>query len=358
MDGDADVTVVGAGPAGLALGWELKRRGVSCRILERGRQAGESWCRMPTHLKLVSPWKASALPGPGAGRWGANHEVTRAEYVDYLQTFAREQELPVRAGVGVRSIRRDGNRFVLETTAGDLGARYVVNATGYFQNPFIPEIAGMEQSGIPRFHSANYGSAGELAKKLGRAVASILIIGKRLSAGQILVELISAGFSVSLSHRAPIQFGSGPLAWWLFFRIHPWLESVKLRLRGSSARGFDVRMPGGRARELIEGGSVRLFPQVRCFESDTVVFENGESVRPDAVLFATGFRPVLEHLGGLGLAVDRHSGVPQVSGMESANVPGLFFLGLDGLRNFQSRFIRGIRKDAVVLADLLVQRLR
>ena len=116
-------------------------------------------------------------------------------------------------------------------------------------------------------------------------------------------------------------------------------------------------MPGGCARELIESGLIRLYPQVRCFEGNTVVFENGESMRPDAVLFATGFRPVLAHLGDLGLAVDHHSGVPQMSGMESTNVTGLFFLGLDGLRNFQSRFIRGIRKDAVVLADLLVQRL-
>jgi putative flavoprotein involved in K+ transport len=357
MDGEFDVIIIGAGPAGLALGGELKRRAISFCVLERGAQPGESWRLMPRHLKLVSPWKASSLPGFGAGRWGANHEVTRAEYADYLKAYVLEQKLPVRIGVCVRAIRREGNRFVLETSTGEVGARCVVSATGYFQNPFIPPIAGMEQSGIPRFHSANYGSAPELAAKLGKAGASILIVGKRLSAGQILGELISAGFSVTLSHRTPIQFGSGPLGWWLFFRIYPWLESVKLTLGGPNARGFDVRMPGGHARKLIEGGTIRLFPQVRCFEGNTVVFENGESMRPDVVLFATGFRPVVDHLTGLGLTVDSHSGVPQVSGMESTDVPGLFFLGLDGLRNFQSRFIRGIRRDAVVLADRLVQRL-
>ena len=357
MDGHLDVIVIGAGPAGLALGWELKRRRVPFCILERGKQVGESWRLMPTHLKLVSPWKASWLPGFGTDWWSANHEVTRAEYVDYLKAYAEEQGLSVRPNVNVRAIRREGNRFVLETAAGPMKARCLVSATGYFQNPFIPEIPGLGQSGIPQCHAADYGSAEDLAAKLGKANASVLIIGKRLSAGQILVELTSAGFSVSLSHRTPIQFGSGPLGWWLFFRIHPWLESVKLKLQGASARGFDVRMPGGRARELIGSGSIRLFPQVKCFEGKIVVFENGESMRPDAVLFATGFRPALQHLHGLGLEVDHHTGVPQVSDMESTQVPGLFFLGLDGLRNFQSRFIRGIRNDAVVLAERLVGRL-
>ena len=355
--GQFGAIVIGAGPAGLALGHELKRRGVSFCILERGAQAGESWRLMPTQMKLVSPWKASWLPGFGADQWSANHEVTRAEYLDYLTAYAREQGLPVRTNVSVLGIRRDQNGFLLETSTGGLESRCVVSATGYFQNPLVPEIKGLEQSEIPRFHAADYRSADEVAEKLGKRDALILIVGKRLSAGQILVELASAGFSVALSHRTPIQFGSGPLGWWLFFRIHPWLESMKLALHGPKARGFDVRMPGGRARELVEGGSIRLFPQVSRFDGEAVVFQDGRSTRPDAVLFATGFRPVLQHLNGLGVSFDDHTGLPQVSDMESTNVPGLFFLGLDGLRNFQSRFIRGIRKDAGVLADRLAKRL-
>lgn len=353
-----DVVVIGAGPAGLALGYELKRRRVSYCILERGAQVGESWRRMPSHLKLVSPWKASGLPGADIRPWGANREVSRAEYFDYLTAYAREAALPVRTNMSVHAIRREGTSgLVVETSKGELAARFVVSATGYFQNPFVPEIEGAGGSGIRRFHAADYGSAEELARKLGKVDASILIVGKRLSAGQILVELSSAGFSVSLSHRSPIRFGSGPAGWWLFFRIHPWIESVLLKWHGSKARGFDVRMPGGRARQLIESGAVRLFPQVRRFEGDSVGFENGASMRPDAVLFATGFRPALQHLAGPGITVNVQTGLPQVADMESTEVPGLFFLGLDGLRNFQSRFIRGIRKDAVALAERLAGRL-
>jgi cation diffusion facilitator CzcD-associated flavoprotein CzcO len=234
-----------------------------------------------------------------------------------------------------------------------LSCRRVVNATGYFQNPHWPEILGRTTTKIPSWHSADYRSAAHVARQLGGSDKHILVIGKRLSAGQILVELVSAGFRISLSHRAPIQFGSGPLVWWIFFRIHPWLEAAMLRWQGSGARGFDVRMPGGQARRLIESGSVRRFPAIARLEDAEVGFENGERIRPDGLLFATGFRPALEHLRGLGLTVDEATGLPRTSGMQSLDVGGLFFLGLDHLRNFQSRFLRGIRRDAAILAEHL-----
>ena len=39
---DADVLIVGAGPAGLSLAIELGRRGVSCRVVERNDRVGYS----------------------------------------------------------------------------------------------------------------------------------------------------------------------------------------------------------------------------------------------------------------------------------------------------------------------------
>src|SRR5438045_8533477 len=61
---DADVLILGAGPAGLSVGFELKQRGLPFLILERGSAVGHSWKRMPTHLKLVRRWKPNRLRGP------------------------------------------------------------------------------------------------------------------------------------------------------------------------------------------------------------------------------------------------------------------------------------------------------
>jgi putative flavoprotein involved in K+ transport len=353
-----DVLIVGAGPAGLALGFELKQRGVACLILERGAAAGESWRRMPMRLKLVSPWKANRLPGTPSGLFPRHHETTREEFLRYLKAYARDNQLPVHTGVEVRAVERDReSSFRVPSSGGEFTSRMVVNATGYFSHPFVPSIAGADSTHVPQVHVADFRDAECVRQRLGRPSGQVLVVGQRLSAGQTMVELVNAGFDVALSHRSPLAFGSGPLSWWFLFRIFPWLEAVKLKRQGERAPANDVKMQGGRARELIESGAVMTFPAISRFEHDAVHFANGATLTPDLVIYATGFRPALAHLSSLGLEWDTASGSPRLHDLESVSVPGLFFLGLDGARNFQSRFIRGIRNDARFLAERIEQRL-
>ena len=119
----------------------------------------------------------------------------------------------------------------------------------------------------------------------------------------------------------------------------------------------DVKMQGGRPRQLIESGRVKTFPAIQRFERDRVIFDDGASLQPDLVLYATGFRPALRHLAPLRIEYAGPTPLPVLRELESVSVPGLFFLGLDGARNFQSRFLRGIRRDAAFLAGKLEQRL-
>ena len=172
------------------------------------------------------------------------------------------------------------------------------------------------------------------------------------------MELADAGFAVALSHRSPVEFGAGPLAMWFFLRILSGLESIKLHRLGDRARDWDVKMPGGRAKRLIQEGTVRTFPAIRRFERRAVVFEDGTTLEPSMVVFATGFRPALEHLRAMLPELDTGQSLPALHGMESANAPGLFFIGIEYQRNFQSRYIRGIRLDVAVLAEQLQARLQ
>jgi hypothetical protein len=280
--------------------------------------------------------------------------MSRAEYLHYLVSYAEQANLPIRTGTHVQEvIRRADGTFIVHTSKGKYSSRTVVNATGYFSSPFVPEIPGAAESNIPRLHVAEYGDPDRIAALLGKKDGLILMVGKRLSAGQIMVELADAGFRIALSHRSPIEYGAGPIGWWFLFRIFPWLEWLKLGIKGDRAAPNDVRMQGGRARALIDQRKIETFPQIVRFENDHVVFADGRKLQPDLVLFATGFQLANGHLANLGTSL--HS---KLHDLESSFVSGLYFLGLDQGRNFQSRFIRGIRNDAAFLADQLQRKLK
>src|SRR5689334_15835695 len=73
------IVVIGGGPAGLAVGFELQRRGLPFVILERGAAVGESWRRMPRNLKLVSPWKCNSLPGIEKNLFSRHDQISREQ---------------------------------------------------------------------------------------------------------------------------------------------------------------------------------------------------------------------------------------------------------------------------------------
>jgi putative flavoprotein involved in K+ transport len=356
-DHQHQILIIGAGAAGLALGHELKQRGIPCLILERGSAAGDSWRRMPAGLRLVSPWRANWLPGTRSDLFPRHREISRTEYHRYLQDYAGRESLPVITDVYVKAVSKDENGlFRLTTSRGEFRTRFLVNATGYFSKPFVPDISGATECDVPQLHVADYRDPSHVNSLIGRRQGLALIVGKRLSAGQTMLELVDAGLEVALSHRSRIEFGPGPISWWLFFRIFPEIEAFKLWLRGPRARGFDVKMQGGRTRRLIRSGVVKTFPTISRFAGRSVIFENGAELQPGVVIYATGFRPALDHLHSM--LPDAETLQPVLQRMESVSVPGLFFVGLAHQRNLQSHYLRGIRRDVVLLAEQLGERLR
>jgi thioredoxin reductase len=345
-----NVAVIGAGPAGLALGRALQARKVEFVILEKGRVA-ESWRRMPKHLKLVSPWKANWLTRDSTARFAPHAQLTRAEFVDYLGDFASEAGLPVITHCEVFAVERNDDAFHIHTRRGDFVADVVVNAAGYFSNPRVPSIPGAETTRLRQVHYAD-----PRADPRSSSAGLALIVGHRLSAGQTALDLFDAGARVAISHRAPIRFGVGDWLWPIVYRTFPMVESIRLKLFGRG-RKLDVPMPGGRVKKLIRCGAIQTFPAIERFERDHVVFTNGAILKPDVVIYATGFAPHLNFLTPLNLDIDSDTDLPVTREMESVSVSNLFFLGFEMLRNFQSRFLRGIRNDAIMLADRIVARL-
>ena len=130
--------VVGGGQAGLATGYHLAKRGQSFVILDASARVGDAWRRRWDSLRLYSPAPYDGLPGLRFPAGRTSYPTTH-EMADYLETYARHFDLPVRSGTAVETLSREGERYLV--TAGEhmFEADNVVVATGVMQKPFSAE---------------------------------------------------------------------------------------------------------------------------------------------------------------------------------------------------------------------------
>jgi putative flavoprotein involved in K+ transport len=333
-----DAVVIGAGQAGLATGYQLQRAGRSFVALEAGPQPVGSWPQYYDSLKLFSPARYSSLPGlsfPG----DPERYPTRDEVAAYLMRYAAHFNLPVHLNTRVQQVLRDGQ--VLEVTTTD-GRSYrthsVIAATGSFHRPFIPEVAGREDFQGRVVHSFQYRSPESFQGQ------RVVVVGAGNSAVQIAVELANTA-KVTLATREPVKFKPQVI---LGKDIHFWarltgLDTLPLGYWKQVGKAVGV-LDTGIYQAALAAGKPDTRPMFTHFTVNGVVWADGSEEAVDAVVFATGYRPGVAYLSGLG-ALDE-AGRPLQRGGVSLNVPGLYYVGLSGQRSIASATLRGVGADA------------
>src|SRR6266705_2605884 len=136
-----DILIIGAGQAGLALGYHLKTTPFTFHIVDCHGRIGDSWRKRYDSLVLFTPRAYSALPGlvvPG----DPEEYPTKDEIADYLETYAAHFELPVLGDTPIGWLERTNEGFRATTGTGEtIDSRTVVLATGAYQQPALPLVA-------------------------------------------------------------------------------------------------------------------------------------------------------------------------------------------------------------------------
>lgn len=350
MEERVETIVIGAGQAGLATGYHLAKRGVRFAILDANARVGDSWRKRWDSLRLFSYAKFDGLPGL---RFPAprNAFPTKDEMADYLESYARTFRLPVRGGVPVERLSRDGGRFVVESGARRFVADRVIVAMANYQQPRIPEFASELAGDVVQFHSSAYRNPSQLC------AGDALVVGAGNSGAEIAAELARTGRKVWLAGRdvGKIPWRGEDLASKLFlqrvlFRVvfHRVLTARTPIGRKARAQGHTttplIRIM---ASDLARAGVIRC-GRVAGTKHGLPMLEQGEVVDVRNVVWATGFELGFSWID---LPIfDRHGEPRHVRG-ESTDVPGLYFVGLHFLYSMSSAMVHGVGRDAEYIAN-------
>ncbi|MEO3786267.1 NAD(P)-binding domain-containing protein [Actinocorallia sp. B10E7] len=335
-----DLIVIGGGQAGLAAAYAARDAGLSAVVLEASQRTAGSWPHYYDGLTLFSPARRSSLPGlpfpADPDRYPARDEV-----VAYLSDYAAWLGADIRTGHRVSKVASAGSdEFEVSADGGrSFTAPMVIAATGAFSRPYQPDLPGLESFTGTVLHSSAYRRPEPLA---GRRV---VVVGGGNSAVQIAIELAEHAH-VSLATRHPLRFMPQRL---LGRDIHLWFGWSGLDTAGwarpllTGGRGTPV-LDTGAYRKTIASGRPDRRPMFTRLDGDQVLWSDGTRERVDAVLLATGYRPGVDYLAGLG-ALDA-GGRPLHRGGISLTHPGLGFVGLEWQRSFASATLRGVGPDA------------
>jgi putative flavoprotein involved in K+ transport len=343
-----EAIVIGAGPAGLSAAAMLSERGVEPLVLERDSIAS-SWRRRYDRLHLHTWRLFSGLPGYRPSRergpW-----ISRDGVVEYLEGYARHHGVQVRTGVEVLRVERADGGWRVVTAAESLEAPVVVVATGYEHTPWLPPWPGLDSYEGELIHGSQYRNAEAYA---GR---DVLVVGTGNTGAEVVVDLDEGGAGeLWLSVRTPPQIFlrdrngiPSQIGSMVLHRLPPLVGDPlsKLIQRATVGDLTPYGMPRPergvlsdfRDRDqvpildvglvrLLREGRVKVVPAVEGFEGRKVLLRGGQSVEPDAVIAATGYRlglePLVGHLGVLdGQGRPRHCG-----GEEDPAAAGLHFIG-------------------------------
>ncbi|GAA3519588.1 NAD(P)-binding domain-containing protein [Aeromicrobium panaciterrae] len=313
-----DSIVIGAGQAGLSSSYHLKKRGIEHIVLDANPGPGGAWQHRWDALTMHDVHRVADLPGEPIPE-AADDERANQFVPAYFSAYEEQLELPVVRPVTVRAVRDVDGLLRVEADDRAWTTRTLISATGTWSRPFIPYYPGAETFVGEQLHTVDYPGPEHFRGK------RVLVVGGGASAVQFLGAIRPLTDTVWVTRREPVwrtgefnaEIGREVVA-----KVE---ERVRQGLPPRSVVSVTGLMLRPQEREASLLGAYDRRPMFARIEPDGVRWADGSFEQVDVILWATGFRPAVDHLAPLHLRSPR--GGIQLDGTTAVADPRIQLVG-------------------------------
>ena len=353
-----ETIIIGAGQAGLSVGYHLARRGRQFLILDANERIGDSWRTRWDSLRLFTAARYDSLDGmpfPSA----PGYFPTKDEMGDYLASYASRFSLPVRTGQTVTSLTREGDCYLVVTDSGRYEANHVVIAMATFQRPKVPGFATNLDPSIVQLHSSEYRNLTQLQP------GGVLLVGAGNSGAELALEAVRGGHETWVSGRdvgrIPFRFGGIPRtlligAMLRFVFHHALTTDTRIGRKVRPKVLAHATAPLIRATpDVLAAAGIQRVARTAGAQHGRPLLEDGRVLDVANVIWCTGYEPGFSWID---LPVFDADGEPRHDRGVVRYEPGLYFVGLHFLYAMSSTMIHGVGRDANHVAEVIAGRTR
>ena len=342
-----DFIIVGAGQAGLSMGYYLKELGLDFLIVDANSEVGAPWLKRWDSLRLFTPTEFNHLPGMEfpceKGYYPNKYEVA-----DYLKSYVAKFDIPIEFNQKITSVKKTNDDYIIKSDHKIFKTKNLIIATGPFHTPYTPKCHTKISKEIIQIHSEHYKNPDQLQE------GDTLVVGAGDSGVQILDDISKTGCNTFFSGNTNIasipQEFLGKTLWWWFSKIG-FLTVNKYTWIGKKLSNGVQPVIGTDVKTLFAKKNVTCVGRTLDANGDDIVFEEGTINSIKNIIWATGFKPNFNWIEGIELD---DTGYP-VNYRGVSNTKGLYYIGLPWLYTSGSATLGGVKKDAQHLRNYILK---
>ncbi|MCH5717900.1 NAD(P)-binding domain-containing protein [Niabella hibiscisoli] len=291
------IVIIGAGQAGLSAAYHLKKQGLEIGpdfiILDEAPHAGGAWQYRWPSLTLSTVNRIHDLPGMSFEKTiETNEKEVQASVAvpHYYNLYEKQMGIRVYRPLKVDHVYLHEDRFHINSSQNLFSSLGIINATGTWENPYIPEYPGSSLFRGEQLHTKDFKTAEYFKGK------HVIVVGAGISAIQLLDQISKVTTTTWVTRRPP-EFREGP-----FDDVagHNAVAMVEERVRKGLTPLSVVSVTGlplsAEVIDMKNRGVLQRLPMFSEITADGVKWADGTEQQADVILWNTGFKSALDHL--------------------------------------------------------------